>query len=92
MTAARVRRSFGLPHAFFCPVSPVTLLVAWVVAALRRRDFKRLQKPRSSSVHGEVTSEAMPGEGALPLLWRSLVLHAAGPWGRESRDLVQPPS
>ncbi|NXX37946.1 DUOX2 oxidase, partial [Tricholaema leucomelas] len=51
---------FGLIIVLLCCLPLVTLLVAWVVAALRRRDFKRLQKRQSSSVRREVTSEAMP--------------------------------
>ncbi|GAB0193891.1 dual oxidase 2-like [Grus japonensis] len=39
--------------------STVTLFVAWIVAVLRRRDFKKLQKKHSSSVRREVTMEAL---------------------------------
>jgi len=54
-------------HAFLSHVSPVTLFVAWIVAILRKRDFKKLQKKQGSSVRREVTSEAIHGEVALSI-------------------------
>ncbi|NXG41576.1 DUOX2 oxidase, partial [Psilopogon haemacephalus] len=50
---------FGIIIILLCCLPLVTLFVAWVVAALRKRDFKRLQKQQSSSVRREVTSEAI---------------------------------
>lgn len=46
-------------------VSPVTLFVAWIVAVLRKRDFKKLQKTQGPSVRREVTGEVIYGEEAL---------------------------
>ncbi|NXN97737.1 DUOX2 oxidase, partial [Rhinopomastus cyanomelas] len=51
---------FGIIIIILCCLPLVTLFVAWIVAALRKRDFKRLQKKQSSSVRREVTSEAIP--------------------------------
>ncbi|NWX18100.1 DUOX2 oxidase, partial [Aegotheles bennettii] len=51
---------FGIIIVVLCCLPLVTLLVAWVVAALRKRDFKKLQKKQGSSVRREVTSEAIP--------------------------------
>lgn len=55
-------------------VSPVTLFVAWIVAVLRKRDFKKLQKKQGSSVRREVTGEAIHGEAALLVLQWCLVM------------------
>lgn len=60
-------------------MSPVTLFVAWIVAVLRKRDFKKLQKKQGSNVQREVTSEAIHGEVALPILrWRLVMLLKSG--------------
>ncbi|XP_053933873.1 dual oxidase 2 isoform X3 [Cuculus canorus] len=45
------------PHVFVW--SEVTLFVAWIVAVLRKRDFRKLQKKQGSSLRREVTSEAI---------------------------------
>ncbi|NWW44308.1 DUOX2 oxidase, partial [Pedionomus torquatus] len=37
----------------------VTLFVAWIVAVLRKKDFKKLQKKQGSSVRKEVSGEAV---------------------------------
>lgn len=57
-----------MSDAFFSHVSPVTLFVAWIVAILRKRDFKKLQKTQGSSVRREVTGEVIHGEVALLVL------------------------
>ncbi|NXT78254.1 DUOX2 oxidase, partial [Zapornia atra] len=49
---------FGIIIVVLCCLPLVTLFVAWIVAVLRRRDFKKLQKKHSSSVRREVTVEA----------------------------------
>lgn len=60
-------------------MSPVTLFVAWIVAVLRKRDFKKLQKKQGSNVQREVTSEAIHGEVALPILrWHLVMLLKSG--------------
>ncbi|NWU65295.1 DUOX2 oxidase, partial [Pterocles burchelli] len=50
---------FGITIVVLCCLPLVTLFVAWIVAVLRKRDFKKLQKKQSSSVRREVTSEAI---------------------------------
>ncbi|XP_068000299.1 dual oxidase 2 isoform X2 [Melanerpes formicivorus] len=50
---------FGLTIVLLCCLPLVTLFVAWVVAALRKRDFRRLQRKHSCSVRREVTGEAL---------------------------------
>uniref|UniRef100_A0A8C3RBI4 NAD(P)H oxidase (H2O2-forming) n=1 Tax=Cyanoderma ruficeps TaxID=181631 RepID=A0A8C3RBI4_9PASS len=54
-------RIFVISHASFSRVSPVTLFVAWVVAAFRKRDFKKLQRKQGTSVRREVSGEAWHG-------------------------------
>ncbi|NXF10271.1 DUOX2 oxidase, partial [Smithornis capensis] len=49
---------FGIIIVVLCCLPLVTLFVAWIVAALRKRDFKRLQKQQSTSMRREVTGEA----------------------------------
>ncbi|KFP81520.1 Dual oxidase 2 [Acanthisitta chloris] len=49
---------FGIIIVALCCLPLVTLLVAWIVAVLRRRDFKKLQKKQGTSVRREVTREA----------------------------------
>lgn len=68
-----------ISHASFSHVSTVTLFVAWVVAAFRKREFKKLQKKQGTSVRREVSGEAIHGEVALSTLrWRLLVLLQSG--------------
>ncbi|NXW00161.1 DUOX2 oxidase, partial [Fregetta grallaria] len=50
---------FGIIIVVLCCLPLVSLLVAWIVAFLRKRDFKKLQKKQGSSVRREVTSEAI---------------------------------
>lgn len=57
-----------ISHASFSHVSPVTLFVAWIVAVLRKRDFKKLQNKQGSSVRREVSCEAIHGEVAPSIL------------------------
>lgn len=57
-----------ISHASFSYVSPVTLFVAWVVAAFRKRDFKKLQRKQGTSVYREVSGEAIRGKVALSTL------------------------
>ncbi|NXP53088.1 DUOX2 oxidase, partial [Heliornis fulica] len=49
---------FGIIIIVLCCFPLVTLFIAWIVAVLRKRDFKKLQKKHSSSVRREVTVEA----------------------------------
>ncbi|KFR02023.1 Dual oxidase 2 [Nipponia nippon] len=50
---------FAIIIVALCCLPLVTLFVAWIVAILRKRDFKKLQKKQSSSVRREVTGEAI---------------------------------
>ncbi|NXA33140.1 DUOX2 oxidase, partial [Eudromia elegans] len=49
---------FGIIIVVLCCLPLVSLFVAWIVAVLRKRDFKRLQKQRDPSVRREATGEA----------------------------------
>ncbi|NXG07616.1 DUOX2 oxidase, partial [Sakesphorus luctuosus] len=49
---------FGIIIVVLCCLPLVALFVAWIVATLRKRDFKKLQKQQSISVHREVTRDA----------------------------------
>ncbi|XP_061855522.1 dual oxidase 2 isoform X2 [Colius striatus] len=49
---------FGIIIIVLCCLPLVSLLVAWVVAIFRKRDFKKLQKTQNFSVRREVTNEA----------------------------------
>lgn len=60
-------------------MSLVTLFVAWIVAVLRKRDFKKLQKKQGSNVQREVAGEAIHGEVALSILrWHLVMLLKSG--------------
>ncbi|NXO29095.1 DUOX2 oxidase, partial [Cisticola juncidis] len=50
---------FGIIIVVLCCLPLVTLFVAWVVAAFRKRDFKKLQKKQGTSVRREVSGEAI---------------------------------
>ncbi|NWV63529.1 DUOX2 oxidase, partial [Malurus elegans] len=50
---------FGIIIVVLCCLPLVTLFVAWVVAAFRKRDFKKLQKRKGTSVRREVSGEAV---------------------------------
>ncbi|CAN8187861.1 unnamed protein product [Coccothraustes coccothraustes] len=50
---------FGIIIAVLCCLPLVTLFVAWVVAALRKRDFQKLQRKQGTSVRREVSGEAI---------------------------------
>ncbi|NWH91667.1 DUOX2 oxidase, partial [Aegithalos caudatus] len=50
---------FGIIIVVLCCLPLVTLFVAWVVAAFRKRDFKKLQRKQGSSVRREVSGEAI---------------------------------
>ncbi|KAM4766255.1 dual oxidase 2 isoform 1-T1 [Cyanocitta cristata] len=50
---------FGIIIVILCCLPLVTLFVAWVVAAFRKRDFKKLQRKQGTSVRREVSSEAI---------------------------------
>lgn len=68
-----------ISHASFCHVSSVTLFVAWVVAAFRKRDFKKLQRKQGTSVRREVSGEAIHGKVPPPALpWHLVVLLQSG--------------
>lgn len=67
-------KSFAVPHATLSHVSPVSLFVAWIIAILRERDFKKLQKQKKASVRREVTGEAIQGEVAFLILCWCLVM------------------
>uniref|UniRef100_A0A663DQ75 NAD(P)H oxidase (H2O2-forming) n=1 Tax=Aquila chrysaetos chrysaetos TaxID=223781 RepID=A0A663DQ75_AQUCH len=47
---------FGIIIVVLCCLPLVTLFVAWIVAVLRKRDFKKLQKKQGSNVQREVTA------------------------------------
>ncbi|NXK37312.1 DUOX2 oxidase, partial [Piprites chloris] len=49
---------FGIIIVVLCCLPLVTLFVAWIVAAFRKRDFKKLQKQQGTSVRTRVTGEA----------------------------------
>ncbi|NWT05500.1 DUOX2 oxidase, partial [Mionectes macconnelli] len=49
---------FGIIIVVLCCLPLVTLFVAWIVAAFRKRDFKKLQKQQGASVRTKVTGEA----------------------------------
>uniref|UniRef100_A0A8C0ANC7 NAD(P)H oxidase (H2O2-forming) n=1 Tax=Buteo japonicus TaxID=224669 RepID=A0A8C0ANC7_9AVES len=53
---------FGIIIVVLCCLPLVTLFVAWIVAVLRKRDFKKLQKKQGSNVQREVAGEAIHGE------------------------------
>ncbi|NXM10532.1 DUOX2 oxidase, partial [Ploceus nigricollis] len=50
---------FGIIIVVLCCLPLVTLFVAWVVAAFRKRDFKKLQRKQGTSVRREVSGEAI---------------------------------
>ncbi|NXN20660.1 DUOX2 oxidase, partial [Nycticryphes semicollaris] len=50
---------FGIIIVVLCCLPLVTLFVAWIVATLRKKDFKKLQKKQGSSVRREVSGEAV---------------------------------
>ncbi|NXR56249.1 DUOX2 oxidase, partial [Hippolais icterina] len=50
---------FGIIIVVLCCLPLVTLFVAWVVAAFRKRDFKKLQRKQGTSVRREVSGEAV---------------------------------
>lgn len=86
--------SFVISHASSSHVSPVTLFVAWVVAAFRKRDFQKLQRKQGTSVRREVSGEAIHGKVALPTLQGHLLmllqsghtLRQGWAWGLYPRD------
>ncbi|NWS87624.1 DUOX2 oxidase, partial [Toxostoma redivivum] len=50
---------FGIIIVVLCCLPLVTLFVAWVVAAFRKRDFKKLQRKQGTSVCREMSGEAI---------------------------------
>ncbi|POI28527.1 hypothetical protein CIB84_007722, partial [Bambusicola thoracicus] len=58
---------FGIIIIVLCCLPLVSLFVAWIIAILRERDFKKLQKKKKASVRREVTGEAIHGEVAFPI-------------------------
>ncbi|XP_056355441.1 dual oxidase 2-like [Oenanthe melanoleuca] len=50
---------FGIIIAVLCCLPLVTLFVAWVVAAFRRRDFQELQRKQGTSVCRQMSGEAI---------------------------------
>ncbi|NXX29411.1 DUOX2 oxidase, partial [Nicator chloris] len=50
---------FGIIIVVLCCLPLVALFVAWVVAAFRKRDFKKLQRKQGTSVRREVSGEAI---------------------------------
>ncbi|XP_042680572.1 dual oxidase 2 [Centrocercus urophasianus] len=50
---------FGIIIFVLCCLPLVSLFVAWIIAILRKRDFKKLQKKKKASVRREVTGEAL---------------------------------
>ncbi|XP_054858275.1 dual oxidase 2 [Eublepharis macularius] len=51
---------FGILIVALCCFPLVSLLIAWIVAFARRRDFKKLQKKQSPSERSEAVSEGIP--------------------------------
>ncbi|NXN80294.1 DUOX2 oxidase, partial [Bombycilla garrulus] len=49
---------FGIIIVILCFLPLVTLFAAWLVAAFRKRDFKKLQRKQRTSVRREVSGEA----------------------------------
>uniref|UniRef100_A0A8C2SLR3 NAD(P)H oxidase (H2O2-forming) n=1 Tax=Coturnix japonica TaxID=93934 RepID=A0A8C2SLR3_COTJA len=64
---------FGIIIIVLCCLPLVSLFVAWIIAILRERDFKKLQKQKKASVRREVTGEAIQGEWHGPKTDSSLV-------------------
>ncbi|OXB56751.1 hypothetical protein ASZ78_008518, partial [Callipepla squamata] len=64
---------FGIIIVVLCCLPLVSLFVAWIIAVLRERDFKKLQK-KKASVRREVTGEAVHGEVAFLILCWCLVM------------------
>uniref|UniRef100_A0A8C9F197 NAD(P)H oxidase (H2O2-forming) n=1 Tax=Pavo cristatus TaxID=9049 RepID=A0A8C9F197_PAVCR len=50
---------FAIIIIVLCCLPLVSLFVAWIIAILRERDFKKLQKKKKGSVRREVTGEAI---------------------------------
>uniref|UniRef100_A0A803W191 NAD(P)H oxidase (H2O2-forming) n=1 Tax=Ficedula albicollis TaxID=59894 RepID=A0A803W191_FICAL len=50
---------FGIIIVVLCCLPLVTLFVAWVVAAFRKRDFKKLQRKQGTSVCRQMSGEAI---------------------------------
>ncbi|XP_053129203.1 dual oxidase 2-like isoform X1 [Hemicordylus capensis] len=50
---------FGILIAALCCLPLVSLFIAWVVAAFRRRDFNKLQKKQNPSEQAEVRAEGI---------------------------------
>ncbi|XP_007424741.1 dual oxidase 2 [Python bivittatus] len=48
---------FGILIAALCCLPLVSLFIAWVVAAFRRRSFRKLQKKQNPTIHPEVSAE-----------------------------------
>ncbi|XP_074862479.1 dual oxidase 2-like [Carettochelys insculpta] len=51
---------FGLILVTLCCFPLVSLLVAWIVATFRKRDFKKLQRRANPSMRKEVSGEGVP--------------------------------
>ncbi|KYO21449.1 dual oxidase 2 [Alligator mississippiensis] len=56
---------FGIIIVILCCLPLVSLFIAWIVAAFRKRDFKKLKKEQNTSVKREAFSE-----GTLALEWQ----------------------
>ncbi|NXC82970.1 DUOX2 oxidase, partial [Cercotrichas coryphoeus] len=50
---------FGIIIVVLCCLPLVTLFVAWIVAAFRKRDFKKLQRKQGTSVCRQMSGEAI---------------------------------
>ncbi|KAM6426630.1 dual oxidase 2 [Liasis olivaceus] len=51
---------FGILIAALCCLPLVSLFIAWVVAAFRRRSFRKLQKKQNPTIRPEVSAEGTP--------------------------------
>lgn len=78
--------NFVISHASFSHVFPVTLFVAWVVAAFRKRDFQKLQRKQGTSVRREAFGEAVHGKGHYQPCNAGHTLRQGWAWGLYPRD------
>ncbi|NWI18868.1 DUOX2 oxidase, partial [Crypturellus soui] len=74
---------FGIIIVVLCCLPLVSLFVAWIVAVLRKRDFKKLQKQRDPSVRREVT-----GDAAHAMEWHGPKIDSSPVWIQLQPDKV----
>ncbi|NXA53234.1 DUOX2 oxidase, partial [Nothocercus julius] len=74
---------FGIIIVVLCCLPLVSLFVAWIVAVLRKRDFKKLQRQRDPSVRREATSDA-----ARAMEWHGPKTESSAVWIQLQPDKV----